>query len=248
MLPRPGVAEPDGRKQPQTRRFRTAVRGRDLDENVFDIAFRVLDEHVEIAVLSEDSGIQQFVLRIVLAAAAILFDKLRVGECRLRILVQILHVGMRGRAVEVEVIFLYVLAVIAFVAGEAEEAFLENGIALVPQRESKADELVAIADAGKAVFVPAVGSRAGVIVRKVLPGVAIGAVVFAHRAPGAFAQIGSPALPVSFAVAGFGEPDLLVRHRRVNGGVRAVQSLFRPRQSLFSPSKAATLYASARVG
>ena len=95
---------------------------------------------------------------------------------------------MRGRAVEVEVVFLDVLAVIALVAGEAEEAFFQDRIALVPQRDRETDRLVTVADAGQAVFVPAIGARAGVIVREIFPGGAVRAVVFAHRAPGAFAE------------------------------------------------------------
>ena len=124
VAPGPGVAEPDGWEHAQTGRCRTVVCDRDLDKNVFDIGFRVLDAHVEIAVFIEDSGVEQFEFRIIPAASAIFFQKLRVGERRLRIFVEILHVGMRGRAVEVEITFLYVLAVIAFFSSEAEEAFL----------------------------------------------------------------------------------------------------------------------------
>ena len=61
---------------------------------------------------------------------------------------------MRRRAVEVEVIFLDVFAVIAFVTGQAENALFQNWVALVPQRESKAEELSAVADASETVLVP----------------------------------------------------------------------------------------------
>ncbi len=132
VAPGPGVAEPNGWKQAETGGLRTAIRDCDLDEDVFDIGFRVFDEHVEIAVVVECSGVEQFVFRIVPAAAAIFFEKLRVRKCGLGIFVEILHVGMRGSTVEVEVTFFYVLAVIAFFSGEAEEAFFEDGIALVP--------------------------------------------------------------------------------------------------------------------
>src|ERR1700689_122699 len=137
-----------------------------------------------------------------------------IGKRRLRILVQILHVRMRGSAIEVEVMLLHVLAVVALVSGQAKEPFLEEGIALVPQRHSKADELPAITDAGNAIFIPAVGPRPGVIVRKVVPGIAVGAVVLAHRAPCPLAQIWSPALPMPLTITDLGEPDLLFRHKR----------------------------------
>src|SRR5271170_835699 len=214
IAPGPGVAEPDGWEHTETGRFRSAVRDRDLDEDIFGISFCVLDEHIEIAVFVEYSGVEQFVFWIVSATTAIFFQQLRIGKGGMRIFVEILHVGMRRCTVEVEITFFYVLAMIAFFAGEAEEAFLEDGVALVPQRDGKADQLAAIADAGEAIFVPAVGSGAGVIVGKIFPGTAVGAVVFADSAPGAFAKVGSPTLPVALAVAGFGEPDLLVGHRR----------------------------------
>ena len=111
---------------------------------------------------------------------------------------------MRRRAVEIEVILLDVLAVVAFVAGQAEEALLQDRIAPVPQSERKADLLMAIADAGDAVLIPAIGSGTRVIVRKVLPGGAVRAVVLANRSPGALAEVGSPALPMFLAVVGLG--------------------------------------------
>ena len=46
----------------------------------------------------------------------------------------ICDIGSCRSAVEIEVIFLYVLAVIALVASQAEQTFLEKGITLIPQR------------------------------------------------------------------------------------------------------------------
>ena len=64
-------------------------------------------------------------------------DQIVVGIGRLRILVEILHVGMRRRAVEVEVVFLHVLAVVALAVGQPEQALLEDRVVAVPQREGK---------------------------------------------------------------------------------------------------------------
>src|SRR5512147_2391509 len=122
---------------------------------------------------------------------------------------------MRRRRVEVEVVLLHVLAVVALVAGEAEEALLEDRVAAVPHRQREADELVAVADAGDAVLAPAIGARAGVVVREELPGVAPGAVVLAHRAPGAVADVRPPALSVHLARLGLAQAMLFggpVRH------------------------------------
>ena len=79
-----------------------------------------------------------------------------------------------GVRVEVEVALLDVLAVIALVAGQAEEPLLQDRIAAVPQRDREADALMAVGDAAEAVLVPAIGARTRVIVREVLPGGAVG--------------------------------------------------------------------------
>src|SRR5262249_3497582 len=105
---------------------------------------------------------------------------------------------MGGRAVEVEVVLLDVLAVVAFAVGQSKEAFLEDGILAVPQGEREAEPLLVIRDAGQAVLAPAIGPRAGLIVAEVIPGIATFAVVLAHRAPLPFAEVRSPLLPGSF--------------------------------------------------
>ena len=155
----------------------------------------VLDEDVEVAVLGEDAGVDQLELGILLAAAAVLLDQSAVGELRLRILVEHLHVRVRRRRVEVEVVLLHVLAVVALVAGEAEQALLEDRVAPVPERQGEAQVLRRVADAGEAVLVPAVDPRARVVVREVVPGGAVRAVVLAHGAPGPFAQSTAPTAP-----------------------------------------------------
>ena len=119
--------------------FRAAVRDRDLDQDVFGIGLGIFHEHIEVAIVVEYSGVEQFELRLVLSAPPVFFHQLTVGEFRLGILVQILHVGVRRRRVEVEVVFLHVLAVIALVAGQAEDPFFQDGIALVPQRQGETD-------------------------------------------------------------------------------------------------------------
>ena len=78
---------------------------------------------------------------------------------------------MRWRGVEVEVILLDVLAVVALVAGDAEQPLLEDRVALVPEGQAQADVLKPVAEARQAVLVPAVGPAAGVVVGEVGPGV-----------------------------------------------------------------------------
>ena len=152
-------------------------------------------DDVEVAVLVEDAGVEQLELGPLSAAAPVLLDQPPVGELGLRVLVEELHVGVRRRVVEVEVVLLDVLAVVALVGRQAEEPLLEDRIAAVPEGGGEAQELVAVADAGDAVLAPAIGLAAGQVVRQVVPGVAVGGVVLADGAPGAVGDVRPPAPP-----------------------------------------------------
>ncbi len=114
------------------RRLRAAVVDGDLDQDILGRFLGVFHEHIEIAVLVKHAGVEQLILEFVTTAVAVGSDKLVVGISRLRILVELLHVGMRRRAVEVEIIFLHILAVVALAIGQAEQALLEDRILAVP--------------------------------------------------------------------------------------------------------------------
>ena len=193
--------------------------------------FRVLHEHVEIAVPIEDARVDQLKLRVRLGPPAVFLDQARVGKFRLRIFVQHLHVGVRRRGVEIEVILLHVFAVVAFVAVEPEEALLQDGIAAIPQRQREADALVPVADAADAVFAPAVGARARVVVREILPRGAVRAVILAHGSPLALAEVGPPALPMDFALLRFQQSFFFARHGRAILPDRAHRSSTRARSA-----------------
>ena len=119
---------------------------------------------------------------------------------------------MCGCAVEVEVVFLHILAMIAFVARQSEQTLLEHRITLIPQRQREANELVTIRDARQSILVPAVSSGTGVIVREILPGVSVRAVIFADGAPCAFAEVRSPPLPMLLARRRFRQSGFFLRH------------------------------------
>src|SRR4029434_4654903 len=97
-----------------------------------------------------------------------------------RILVQISHVRVSRSAVKIEVILLYVFSVVPFAVGEPEESFLDDGIGAVPERECKTQPLLVVADASDAVFTPFVGARPCLVVREIVPGIAIRAIVLSH--------------------------------------------------------------------
>src|SRR6266511_1015925 len=204
-LPAPGVAKPQRGQQVQLRRLRTAIRRRDADEDVVWRGFGVFDNHIEVAVIVEDARVHQFEFRVGLAASPVLLDKTRVRELSLRILVEELHVRVRRRAVEVEVVFLYILAMIPLVARQPEQPLLKNRVAAIPKRECETQVLMAVADAGDSVFIPPISFGARMIVRQVLPRCTVRAVVFTHGAPGTIADVGAPALPVGGALVGWVE-------------------------------------------
>src|SRR5581483_9788992 len=108
-----------------------------------------------------------------------------------------------------------VLAVVAFGAGQAEEALLEDRVLLVPEGEREAQARLAVADPEQPVLVPAVGAAPRVVVGQVRPGVALGRVVLAHGAPLPLGQVRPPALPVPLAPAVLVQSGLLGPARAV---------------------------------
>src|SRR5437899_3858756 len=99
--PGPGITKPDRGQQAQTGGLSASVGCRNLDQNVFDITLRILHNYIEIAVLAEYSCVEEFEFWLIFSATAIFFDELRIGIRSMRILVEIVHVGVRGSTVEV---------------------------------------------------------------------------------------------------------------------------------------------------
>ena len=90
------------------------------NQQVFRFQLAVFHYDIEVTALVEYSGIDQFKLAIEFGSAAVLLHQLGVWEIRLRIFVEILHVGVAGCVVEVKVIFLDVLSVVALRPGQAK--------------------------------------------------------------------------------------------------------------------------------
>ncbi len=156
QTPRPGVAKPDRRQQMQPCRLRASIVRGDPDEQVIGFRLGVFHEHIEVPVVVENAGIEQLVLEVLARAPLVGLDEVSIGILALGVFVQILHVGVRRRAVDVEVVLLDVLAVIAFAVGEAEQPLLENRIALVPEGEREAELLLVVADTAESVLAPAI--------------------------------------------------------------------------------------------
>src|SRR6266567_8259046 len=82
-------------------------------------------------------------------------------------------------------------------AGQPEGPLLEDRFAPVPQRQPQAQPLMDVTEPGKAVLAPPVRTGAGVVVRQVIPCLAVGAVVLADRPPLALTHIRAPQVPVA---------------------------------------------------
>src|SRR5690606_3640917 len=209
VAPAPGVAKAELREQVQGGVVGAAVAGGVAHEQVVGAGLGHGDAHVEVAVFVKDAGVGDLEFGIVQAARGVLRDETAVGVFGLWILVERLHPGVGRGGVEVVVEFLDVLAVVALGAGEAEETFLEDGVAAVPQGDGEGQAALAVTEAEQAVLAPAVGAAAGVFVREGFPGGAAERVVLADGGPLALGQVGAPAFPVAGAVAVLGQPAVL---------------------------------------
>ena len=241
-LPRPGVAVPRRRKHVQRVRLRPGVRDADGHEDVLGVALRVVDLDDPVAVLVEHAGVEQLVLGIELAAARVLGDEVAVRELLLRIVVAPAVPRVARQRVEVPPVLLRVLAVVALIAGEAEDPLLQDRVAAVPERESETEPLLDVAEAGEPVLAPAVRARPRVVVRQVLPRGAARAVVLAHRAPLALADVRAPEVPVARLAQAVLEPAEAL-HAFALDAHRILSSRWSPTRSEFAIAVSAGLTA-----
>src|ERR1700733_5460784 len=192
----------------QARGLRSAIPRRNAHHDIFECSFRVFHEHIEVAILCEPSGINQLELRLVARALCVFFAQLVVRECGVGIFVEELQIRTGRRLEQIVVILFDVLAVIAFLVGQSEKPFFQDAIFFIPQRQAQANVLMAIAKSRDAVFSPAIRAGARMIVRKIIPGVAVRAVILAHRAPLPLRQIRAPSFPVRHALGAGPQPLL----------------------------------------
>src|ERR1700730_230328 len=120
---------------------------------------------------------------------------------------------------------------VAFAIRQAEQPFLEDRVAAVPQREGQAHELPVVGKTGDAVLAPAIGSAARLVVGEIIPRRAAGAVVLAHGAPLSLTEIRAPPTPILYAVAALLEALLFSD----NGLLHALALLCLPGQHQQAP-------------
>ena len=102
--PRPRIAEPERGQHAQPRGLRSPVVHGDAHQHVFRPGLRVLHEHVEVPVVVKHVGIEKLVLEFLPRQTAVGLHEFAIRKFPLRILIEIFHVRVSGRAVEVEVV------------------------------------------------------------------------------------------------------------------------------------------------
>ena len=167
--PDPRVAVPQRRQEVNPSCLGPAVGSRNANEDIHRAGFGILGIDVPVLALVEDASILQLKLRLLDSSPLVLLHQPAVGVGRLRVLVQGLHVGVRGGGVQVVVALLRVLAVVALRPRQPEDALLEDGVLLVPECEGEAEAALSVADAQQPILPPPVGPGAGVVMREVIP-------------------------------------------------------------------------------
>ena len=116
----------------QGRRVQASVmRGNDHDD-VVRRGLGVFDKDVEIPVLIEQAGVDQFKFWRMLRPCGVALAQLRVWIFPLRVLVEHFEISVRRRRIEVIVILFHVLAVIALGTSQTEKPFLQVRITFIP--------------------------------------------------------------------------------------------------------------------
>src|SRR6266571_5381322 len=115
---------------------------------------------------------------------------------------------MCGCVVEKEIVLLDILTVITLRVRQTEEAFLQDGVSLVPKGKGKTDQSLIVTDTHQSIFTPAVRARTGVIMREEIPRGSVGGIVLAHGSPLTFAKIRPPTIPGLLLLMRFLKPIL----------------------------------------
>src|SRR6266478_5009687 len=192
--------------------LRTTVRDGRTNQNVVRRGLSVFDLNVEEAIFREYAGVPNLKLAFHFQAGAASCDQFFVRKTCLRIAVQHRRVTVRRRRISVPVELLYIFAVVPLRSGDAEQPLLQNRIALIPKGERETKPPFLIGNSTDTVFVPTVRTRTRMLVWKIIPRVAVRAVVLSHCSPGALGQIRSPEMPRLFGRFVFGQTLLLGIH------------------------------------
>src|SRR6516165_2492034 len=103
--PCPDVTEPEGRQHVDHALLGTPIAYADLYQQICRCGLRVFDKDIEISVFTEYAAVEQFVFGIQTSAMTVGIYQIDIGTCVLRVLIEVFHVRVGGRAVQVVIIF-----------------------------------------------------------------------------------------------------------------------------------------------
>src|SRR6266508_2704481 len=86
---------------------------------------------------------------------------------------------------------------ITLITRQSKQPLFQNRILSVPQCQRKTNMLLLVANARNSIFTPTVYATASMIMRKIIPGLAVFTIIFSYCPPLAFAEIGPPFSPTS---------------------------------------------------
>src|ERR1700722_1569151 len=99
---------------------------------------------------------------------------------------------MGRQVVGIIVELLDVLAMVAFLIAKPKKPFFEDGVLPVPQCYCETKVLKKVRDAAQSVFSPEIRPAMRMVVRKIMPCIAIRAIVLSYRSPLPLTQIRAP--------------------------------------------------------
>src|SRR5690349_17990713 len=100
--------------------FRIPVLYINFNKNILYGLLRIGYTNIKILILIEHSCVQYFVFRLGTAPLRIFISQLIVWEFLLRVFIQILHIVVRRKIIEIIIQFLYILTMIALVVTETK--------------------------------------------------------------------------------------------------------------------------------
>ena len=183
----------------QRRWFGAAVNGGNSTQNVFLARFRVFNIDVEVTIFGESGGqrVEQLILVRVTPALLVFSHQIGVWKGHLGIFVEHLHVAVRRRASPGKSNTPSHLRHGCLQARSSQTAVpLRWDPARSREQRQGRSVLGSVANAADAIFVPAISAATGMVMGEIVPGGAIRAVIFTHRAPCSVGDVRAPLFPI----------------------------------------------------
>src|SRR6266705_7108228 len=96
----------------------------------------------------------------------------------------------------------------------------------IPEREGETESLLEVGNSTDAILAPAISARPRVVMREIIPRIAVRAVIFADCSPCALAQIRSPKIPALSGTIILRDPTLLGVHANAVLSYRSLKAKF----------------------